>query len=154
MQMASQRSMREDRSPSLPAGTAATAAVVAAAAGVLVKRLMRQRCAHAASPQDFACPLSNSRMLDPIVATNGETYDRFTAFKAIDEKTKIPGCATGTFKVLGELLALHPSIFWVSRLAFDSNILDLEAMVGPLPLDPEPCSRIPFRPFRPVSKGP
>lgn len=52
----------------------------------------------------FLCPISHVGMIDPVLASDGKTYDRFIAFSAIDSNAKIPGCPPGSFKVLGEVL--------------------------------------------------
>lgn len=46
-------------------------------------------------------------MVDPIFASDGETYDRFSAFSVIDNNGNMPGCAPGTFKIVGEVAIQH-----------------------------------------------
>lgn len=44
-------------------------------------------------------------MIDPIVALDGHTYCRFSAFLAIDRRSNIPGCDRDKpFAILGEML--------------------------------------------------
>ena len=40
-------------------------------------------------------------MVDPVKASNGITYDRFSAFEAIDGNASMPGCPSGTFAIVG-----------------------------------------------------
>jgi hypothetical protein len=49
----------------------------------------------------FMCPLSRLRMIDPIVGSDGVTYCRFNALRAIQERCNMPGCAPGSFGILG-----------------------------------------------------
>lgn len=77
----------------------------AAMATVAIGRQSALVCSTAstADPDAFLCPISHVRMIDPIVASDGQTYDRFSAFSAIDSRANMPGCHSGSFKILGEL---------------------------------------------------
>lgn len=50
------------------------------------------------------CPISFDTMVDPIVASDGHTYDRFSAFLIIDSGANMPCCPLGTFAIFGEML--------------------------------------------------
>lgn len=51
----------------------------------------------------FVCPISFDTMTDPVVASDGLTYDRFQLFRAIDANVRMPGCLQGELKILGAL---------------------------------------------------
>lgn len=50
----------------------------------------------------FMCPISRDVMIDPVVASDSVTYCRFSAITAIERGSNMPGCALGTFRIVGE----------------------------------------------------
>lgn len=50
-------------------------------------------------------------MVDPIVASDGHTYDRFSTFLAIDNNANMPGCDSGKFKVLVDNIGIRQTLF-------------------------------------------